>query len=75
MFIFVIALINNRTEVSVIDINYDCLHEKYEYATINEEEYFEIEEAISKAREYAKKEGVKYRPFIARHRNHIAFKE
>ena len=75
MFIFIIALINDKREVRVVDINYDCLHEKFEYVTIDDDDYLDVEEAILKAKKYAKEQGLRYQPFSARHCNHISFKE
>ncbi len=69
--VFVVALVEQGNKVTVIDINFDCLHERIEYNTVDDDDHFELADAVTSAKEFADEHNLPYRPFSARHSNHI----
>jgi hypothetical protein len=50
-----------------MDLDFECLNERSDFCTVDEEYFFECDEAISVGRAIAKKYQLTYVPYVARY--------
>jgi len=69
--IYFVIYTQNKTALTVVDLSPSARHERSEFPTVNDQDFYDRDEATDHARSLSEKYSLEYAPFESRYDNRL----